>query len=203
MDQYLSFIVLAQGLAAVSGIAYLNGVIRKKITPNLASWIIWSVIGTALYFTTQASLEASESTKRFALVLAIIPSTIALVSLWFGRFQKITIYDLVALILATLALIWWWKTKNEPTVLPIALAILADISALIPTVMGVRRYPESDKPFPWLCFSFGSILALFGADNLNFATLALPIYMAIAPLFVAYPLVQSCLKRGVDMKHWI
>ena len=83
------------------------------------------------------------------------------------------------------------------------LAIVADAFAAIPTIVSVWSHPDSDRPFAWLCFSVGYGLAILAITEQTIANYALPLYMSLGSLCIAFPLARYRQRKKAALAEWI
>lgn len=203
MDKYQMLGLVSQIVTAASVVPYVRGTLRGVIVPNRITWAIWSVIGISLYVTAKANPNSDEIAVMFAAVLAINPSVIFFLAVWKGSTEPIGRMEMLAVLVAAIALALWWHTREAPGLSPTLLAILADVCALVPTIRFVMQSPDQDRPAAWACFTVGSIFAILGTQQWNLESLVLPVYMALASLFIVVPLVRYRMKNRIPVREWI
>lgn len=188
-----------------SVIPYLVGVIRGTIEPNLTSWFLWSFISFALLVTYKSNGADNNIWPVFFGFTNPVLVTIAM--LWKGKFKKPKTLEYVCGGISMTALILWWFVRDEKETflaeLALCLSIVADLCAFIPTMRYVRRNPEKDLPLAWTLFAIGYALALGALPVITFASVVLPVYMAIASSLVALPLIAYRIKNKIPINKWI
>lgn len=202
MDINLVWGIIAQCLTSVAGLLYIVRTFQGINKPNLISWMIWAFIGWAFLLVTVNNPEADKITKFFSIVLAVPPTFIAILALKKGVIESVSREDVFAVCIAFIAMLVWFYKKDEPGILPVLLAILADICALIPTLKFVYRKPADDRPGAWFTFSLGSLLTLLSLQKWNPESYLLPIYMGVASLLVVYPLFVYRIRNKIS-NEWI
>lgn len=200
--EILNIGIIAQIFTSVSGALYLKQTIFKEVQPKRISWFIWSVIGIMFAIVAYNDIKTTLQVFLFSLVLAVFPTLIAIVSIWRGISEKITKYETIAGLLAISAIVFWWMNFGNSGIIPILLLIIADACALAPTLFFVYKFPKDDKPIAWICFSIGSILTIISLKVFDMENMSLPIYMAIASILVALPLVKYRLIKNIPLKQW-
>lgn len=203
MDNYQIIGLISQIVTATSVVPYVLGIIRGVIVPNRITWGIWMAVGIALWKTTTANPLSDEISIMFATILAINPTLIFILTIWKGCSESVKKMEMLAALIAIIALASWWYTKDTPGLFPTFLAILADVCALVPTIRFVLHSPDQDRPAAWACFTAGSFIALAGIQQWNIESVVLPCYMAIGSLFVLIPLVTYRIKKQVPLRDWI
>jgi len=182
----LSFVVLIIG-----GVPYLIDIHKKKVHPHILSWMGWSFI-TALG---GSAMLASGSQWVVALLFAntILCFTIA----GYSIIRKVgvwstSIYDFLFFGLGILGLILWQVTGSP--IIALVLAIIADLSFGLPTIIKTYKNPESETYFAWLASTTSGLLSLFAIENFNFSEVAYPAYLFIFDMIVLF-LVLKVIKK--------
>ena len=203
MDKYFIIGILAQFFTSVAGDLYLLRTIQGHNKPNVITWTIWALLGCTFAIITIANQKADFITKIFSVILAVFPTLIAIVALKKGTIEAVGYPDKVAGFLAIVAIIIWFITKNDVGLMPLIITIIADIFAMIPTLRFVFKSPADDRPGAWIAFSFGSMITILSLEKWNPESYLLPLYMAIASLTVAYPLVIYRIHKKIPWRDWI
>jgi hypothetical protein len=197
------FGLLAQLFTAASALPYIIGILRGVISPNPVSWGIWAFIGFIFLITSMTNPNADHVTIMFTAILAFNPFVIFILTLYKGIGEPITKLEIFALIIAFISITLWYVTQDKPTVLPIILAIFADLSALIPTIVFVYKHPDQDRPLMWSLFFLGASFTLLGIQSWNLESVLLPMYMASSVVIVIYPLVRYRVVNKLAIKEWV
>lgn len=200
--EFLSIGLIAQTLTSVSGALYLKQTIYKEVKPIRISWFIWAIIGCMFAIVAYNDPKTSIEVFAFSIVLAVFPTLIAILSIWKGITKSITKYELIALVFAIFAITLWWMNSDNSGIISTLILIVADACALIPTLIFVYSTPKEDKPIAWICFASGSIITLMSLSEYNIENIALPTYMAIGSLMVAFPLIKYRVKNKINFKEW-
>ena len=182
---------------------YAYGIYRGAIVANRVSWSIWAFIGSVFFLTTLTNPNNDFISVLYAFAVMFNPVVIVLMSVFRGRTLPVLIYEKAALVIALLAMILWMSLQGNTSVVPLFLAILADASALVPTLVFVYRHPEDDRPLMWFLFFIGTAFSIAGIQHYTLQTLMLPGYMLLGTLSVLFPLVRYRLRKGVPLKAWM
>ncbi len=193
--------LLAQFILAVSILPYTISIFRGTVKPNRISWFIWSVIGFAFWIITPQT--ADEVTKMLTVIFMVNPSLIFILTLFKGENQKPDGLEIFSLLVGLSAIVVWYLFRNSSGLFPISMAIAADFFALLPTLRFVYMAPDEEAPLAWLCFFFGSFIALFGIEKYTLESLILPIYMTLGASLVVFPLVWYRIREKIPVKNWI
>ena len=200
MEKYL-YGLIAQFIIAIAIVPYIVSIFRGTVKPNRISWFIWSIVGFTFWVVTPAT--ADEITKMLTLVFMLSPTTVFFVTLFKGNNNTPDKLEIFALLTGLSAISFWYVAKDSAGITPTIIAIIADLSALLPTLRFVYKSPQEETPFAWIAFFIGSSIALLAIDNYTLQNLLLPSYMALGSFFVVYPLVSYRLKMKTELKAWI
>ena len=157
-------------------IPYVLAIIRKKTTPNPATWWIWSVVGWAAF----ASYYAAGEHETFWLMLtyAVGPSIIGLLSFKYGKIDALEKFDIACLVISFISVILWQLTDNPLLALTINLGI--DITGALPTLRKTYFEPESEDALSWGVFWTGNTLnfaVILLSGQWNAASIPYPLYL--------------------------
>jgi hypothetical protein len=172
MPELHSVVGVIAGIVALLGfVPYALAVLRGTTQPSIASWIIWSALGTVI----SASYFYADSTSSWWLTAsyAIGPVVILFLSLRVGRFtwEK---FDSLCICGALVGLIWWWVSGVAATAQIVS--IVVDILGAVPTVRKCWRQPESEDPAAWWVFLLASAINLFAVERWSFDSGLYPVY---------------------------
>lgn len=203
MDSVTLFGFLSGFFIIVSMLPYAWGIYRGHIIANRVSWSIWAFIGMVLFLTSLTNPQNDFISILYAFVLMMNPMIIVLVSVFKGKTLPILIYEKVALLIAFLAMALWVALDDRSSILPLFLAVLADASALIPTLIFVYRHPADDRPLMWSLFFAGTLFSIAGMQHYSYQTLLLPVYMLVGVSGVLFPLVRYRVQNGLPLREWV
>lgn len=186
------FGILSSIVLIVGGIPYLIDIHKRKVHPHVLSWIGWSFI-TALG---GSAMLASGSHWVVALLFAntllcfaiAVYSVIRKVGVW-----STSIYDFVFFGLGILGLILW-QLLDAP-IIALILAIIADLSFGLPTIIKTYKDPESETYFAWLASTMSGLLSLFAIEHFNFSEVAYPAYLFIFDSIVLFLVLKIISKK--------
>ena len=82
------------------------------------------------------------------------------------------------------------------------IALIADATAAIPTIRFLNKNPEHDRPLMWVVYALGYGVSIFAIQNHTFSNYALPVYMTVGAVFIAYPLIRYRIRKGIEFKEW-
>ena len=187
----------------LSVIPYAIRTYEGKIQPVPTSWVLWSLIGLAVLLTYRSS--GAEANVWPAVFGFVNPVVITSLSVWkHSQWKKPTRAEQFCLLFGMVSLAMWIFLRRDPHLAQYALyvALLADLSAAIPTIVFVWRGPDHDRPLAWVLFAVGYFLAVFAIPENTFANWIVPLYMTLIALIVAFPLALHRLRRRIALRHW-
>lgn len=192
---------IAQVLIASTIVPYVISIFRQTVKPNRVSWFIWSVVGFAFWLVTPE--DADEITKTLTFFFMFNPTVVFILTLFKGENVKVDALEKFSLGIGVLSIVVWYFAQESAGVLPISIAIVADLCALLPTIRFVYSEPQNERPFAWMLYFVGFTLALFSVEHYTLVNLILPVYMIVGSFSVVYPLVSYRLRKGVAFREWI
>src|SRR5579859_3201994 len=176
----MAFIGLLAGiLAGISYIPYARDILRHRVKPERASWLIWVVLAGIAFFS-QLAKGATQSLWLTGLD-SLGALTVLLLSLHFGV-GGLKRRDVAALIIAAVGLLLWHFTHNALYALLISMGI--DAAGTILTVWKTFEDPASETYTMWLLVSIASILALISVGRYNLTLMSYPLYIFMANISV-------------------
>ncbi len=190
-------------LVLLSAIPYAVRVYQKKITPNIASWIIWSILGCAIYANYEAS-GATEDSLNAPFFGMFNPLVITAIALFRGQVKRLKWYDYLCLILGVGAIVIWYffGENKEIATYALYLSIVGDVCGGIVTFIGVLKEPQDDRPLMWVLYAIGYGLAIFAIKEDTLPSLILPIYMVVTSTLISTPLIRYRIKKEIPFKEW-
>ncbi len=168
-DIKLILAVIGVVLLVIGYIPYFRDVFQGKTKPHLYTWLIWFITqGTAAV----ASFYGGGKFGTISLIVGtILVFFITLLSFKYGT-KNITKGDSIILILALLAIVFWWQLKNP--VLAVIMISLIDGLGYIPTIRKTFIDPKSETVSFWILMVFVIILILLSNGEYNILTVLYP-----------------------------
>lgn len=191
-------------LVVVSCIPYSIRVHQRKITPNLVTWSLWTLLGFTLLITYKSS--GAEANIWPAIFGFTNPLIITILAFWRnGMRKRLDRVEIFSLVFCLLAIGLWLdvRQKKELAQFSLYLAIIADSCAGIPTLELALKTPEKDRPFAWTLFAIGYGLVVFAITDRTFANYFLPSYMCSSGLFVAFLFARYRWRQKLPWIEWI
>lgn len=191
MDMKAIFGILSSIVLIIGGVPYLIDIHNKKVHPHILSWVGWSFItalgGSAMLASGSHWVVALLFANTFLCFSIAGYSIIRKVGVW-----STSIYDFLFFGLGILGLVLWRVTGSP--IIALVLAIIADFSFGLPTIIKTYKNPESETYFAWLASTASGLLSLFAIENFNFSEVAYPAYLFIFDMIVLF-LVLRIIKE--------
>lgn len=196
---------LISGLLVVASvIPYSIRTYQGKVQPNLTSWSLWTLIGLALLLTYKSSgAKANIWPAVFGFTNPLIITIIILRR--YGVWKKPNRVEIACLVFGLLSLGLWLGVRENKEMAQYALylAIIADSFAAIPTIVFVWKQPDGDRPFAWVLFAVGYLLAIFAITEHTFVNYILPFYMFFGAIIIALPLTLYRWRHKASLSEWM
>ncbi|MGE4352144.1 MAG: hypothetical protein AB7E52_08150 [Bdellovibrionales bacterium] len=179
----IAFLGLAFNLVSYG--LYIRDMMRGQAKPNKVTVGLWFLQGAIA-----VGAAWSEGVSWYVLlpVLAGVIGPLGTFILSFvlrQAYWRLGFFDYACGASSLAALLLWYWTQNANVA--IALAVLADFMAALPSVFKSWRYPDTESRVAWLLsvFGFGTSLLLF--EQFTFAEMAYPLYaVAICALITLF-----------------
>lgn len=156
-------------IIALSYIPYVVAILRRKTSPNRASWFIW--VATNFLILGSYYLSGARSTVWLPLAFAVGSSMIAILSIWFGE-GGWTPLDRFCLIVVGINIVLWFLLKTPQVVLFVG--ILNGLLGTLPTIKKSYLRPQTESKLAWVMCFIGSIANIIAIDNWNFSIAIYP-----------------------------
>lgn len=180
--------VITSILSVVCFLPYLRDIFKRKSTPHIYSWLVWSILqaeGTIAIIVGHGSYGA----------LGIGIGTLFCVLIFFLSFKygtkNITRFDTICLIGSILSIILWIFTKNP--LLAVILISVIDIMAFMPTYRKGYEEPHTETVSTYLFSSISSMFALIALTNYSVVTV---LYIASLVLSNGIFVILLLYRRG-------
>lgn len=176
---YISGVIMLIGM-----IPYLHSiVITKETKPNRTSYGIWMVIGIINLCAYIASGE--KETIWFVISGALFPLIIFLLSFRYGE-KCWHRSDTWCLCLALFAIVIWKLTGNP--ILALISGLVADALAVIPTLIKIKRDPNSENLLSWSFGLTSSVFNILAVKEWTWSNGIYTIYMFLSITLIIVPL---------------
>lgn len=192
MDLKIAISVISVILVFVGYGPYIVDILKKKTTPHTFTFLVWSIASWITW-----GLQVYGGAGKGAWITFAVSSIcvfIFLLSIKYGE-KKITVLDVVFLVLALLSL-FFWLVVHQP-LLSVILVVLTDILGFGPTVRKSWNKPHSETLFTWQVAAGRHALGILALEQFNVYTLLYPVaWTAANVLFFVMVLVRRRQQRG-------
>jgi hypothetical protein len=164
--------ILSGVLAVASAIPYIYSSIKGSVRPSVVSQSLWLVLQIFQIYLI--------SSNGFTWSLAVLIGTTVNVAMFLmlgllGKgYTDISIYDIVCIAVFFVSLAIWLTLGNATTAL--IMSLVAEFSALIPTLRKTYLIPESESRVAWAILFAGSVLSIISSTNFSTLDIILPVY---------------------------
>lgn len=172
-DVLIYFGILSGILSTFAYVPYVIDTAARRTTPQRASWLIWSVLGSIAFFS--QLYEGAGESLWFAGVQVTGTVIVFGLSVRFGVGGFLDRRDCLVLLCAAAGLALWYVTESAVY----ALAITVSISLLggSVTVLKAFRDPASETLATWFLSFIAATCAVFSVGALDWVILAYPLYL--------------------------
>lgn len=185
-------------LIFIAGCMHARRVYTGIIQVHPVSWTIWTLTAIALMF----SYKSMQTGYAFYITIGniIFPSVNLLLSFRQKTKLILSLWDYTACILGIISLCYWYFVQNDPENSAYAnyIAIFADLCAIVPTFLLVRKNPMIEKPLPWILFSLGFIINVLNLHDHSLSSYILPVYMFIGSNIIAIIQIRFRIKNHIQ-----
>ncbi len=189
-------IVIATLISIAGYLPYITDIIKGKSKPNRVTWLIWSILGTVLCFTSFELSDYDWMTICVPIVYMIGPSTVAILSYWYGE-GGTSKFDIFCFISAFIGLGLWLFL--DMIILALWLSILIDGVGALPTIRKSYLNPQSESLMGWAAFALASALnfgVMFhrfdGTESIH--SLVYPLYLFLISIIILGVMLNSKCK---------
>ncbi|HEY5442354.1 MAG TPA: hypothetical protein VIJ68_02355 [Candidatus Saccharimonadales bacterium] len=168
------FVILGVVISFAGNLFYLRDTLQGKNQPNRISWFMWTLaplIAFAAELQQGVGLQALITFMAgFNPLLIVIASFVNKRAVW-----KLTAFDFACGILSLLGLVLWLLSGHGD--IAIALSILADAFAALPTIAKSYTHPQSESWLNFFAAAIGAAITLLTIRTWDFANYAFPLYI--------------------------
>ncbi len=170
-------IILGAGLllSSISALPYLRDVTRGRARPRLVSWEIWAVLLSAM---TYIGVREGQVASAVLSMVSVIGCTAIVITGWRHGSRALGRLDIIALIGAAIGIASLFVQNDA--VLALAIMLVVDTIAYIPTLLHAWNDPEEESAVSWSVSAAGSVLTLVAAATAQASVTGLlyPVYSA-------------------------
>jgi hypothetical protein len=182
--------ILTVLLSIIGHTPYIIDTYKKKTRPHVFSWLIVSIVTTIAFVAQLASGAGAGSwSTGITAIIVIIVAVLAVRN----KNTEISFSDKVFFVLALLAIIPWYLTKN-PTLSVIMVTIL-DACAFIPTLRKTLKDPESETFATYSINIIRHLLSLVAISTYNLTTILYPAYLLVLNVTITTVILNYRFKQ--------
>jgi hypothetical protein len=180
LDERFIYLVVVLNVLGFS--TYLIATLSGRARPNRVTWFVWALAPLVAFGAQLGEGVGPQALMTFMVgigpVLVFAASFVNRQAAW-----RITRLDLVCGGLSLIALGVWLGTGHGESA--IALTIVADLLASLPTVIKAWRHPRSEAPLLFWLAGSGGVLTLLTVDTWAFAHYGFPLYIVAVNALLA------------------
>jgi len=154
------FGAVAAVVAAPAYVFYIRGIRRGNTVPNLATWVIWSVVGPVIF--ASYVVTGARDSAMTALVYAVGPPVV-LAFLCKRGIVRFDTKDKLFLVASVIGFALWIIFRNS--MIALYINIIVDVGAAIPTIMDAWHTPELEDKTTWVFSTVATIINLFAVEH--------------------------------------
>lgn len=174
VDERFALLGALLSLAGASRYAWLTA--RGRTRPNKVTWFLWA-LAPGIGFLAQLD-EGVGLSSVLTLSISVGPALI-FASSFVNRdaYWRLSRFDLSCGLVSVVALVVWLGLDDP--VPAIALAVLADAVAGVPTALKAWRHPLTENPVVFLLGGVNGVIVLLTLDRWDVATAGFPVYITV------------------------
>jgi hypothetical protein len=186
------FVLLGMALSLTGSASYCRAMFQGRAQPNRVSWMLWA-LAPLVAFAAEVSGGVGLPSV-LTLSVGVGPLCVFLCSFLVhtGRWQ-IGAVDIGCGALSLCAIALWAISGRGTTA--IALSILADALASIPTIRKALSAPDTEHPLPYLAGIANAGITLLTIRHWSFSTAGFPVYI-LGIATVLYALARRTSDNG-------
>jgi hypothetical protein len=169
---------IAGGLIPLLGcVSYVHATLRGGTRPNRVTWLLWAAVPL---IAVAAQLRSGVGASAIVTASASLGPAAVLSASFLNRgaYWRLGPFDYVCGALALAALVAWMATSQPD--LAIALSILADFAAALPTFRKAWAAPETEDRRTFALSAAGMVFGLASVQQASFAGYAFNLYLLAA-----------------------
>jgi hypothetical protein len=189
-------IILATVISIAGYLPYIADIIKGKSKPHRVTWLIWSILGTVLCFTSFELSDYDWMMICVPLVYMVGPTIVAILSFWYGEGGTSRL-DIICFIFAFVGLALWLFL--DLVVVALWISILIDGVGALPTIRKSFINPKSESMIGWTAFSlanalnFGVMFHRFdGSESIH--SLVYPLYLFLISALILLVMLNPKIK---------
>lgn len=189
---YFAYFTVPISLIAIG--LYIRDMIVGTVKPNRVSWLFWGIaplLGSYIGYKSGVSIP---------LLLATFMSGagcfLVLTVSFFNKnaYWETSGFDIMCGIISALSIIIWLATKNG--VVSLSFAVLADLSAGIPTIIKSWKQSETESRLPYTLGVLTAFITILITDNFTFLNVIFPIYLISVNTIIVLGIQKGRMKHN-------
>ncbi len=178
--------IVAGGVSFLAHPLYIWSILKKETVPHKVTWTLSALLGFMSLIFYRGS--GGHETIYVPLGDFIGLSTIAVLAFWYGRNSSISRTDWLCVI-GVIGAIGVFLISRDP-LLAFAVALGAEVLALVPTMLKTYKYPREEGFTAWSFTHMGNILNFFAIEQGNNIEVAY-----VWTIFIADSIVWALILR--------
>lgn len=167
--------VIAIVIALIGYIPYFKDTISGKTKPHIISWFTWSLL-SLITFGVQL-LNNGGVGSYVNLFMGLVCLAIVILGIKNGT-KNVTKVDIIAFVLAIIAIILWLIVKQP--ILSLILVVFIDIMSFFPTFRKSWNHPWDETFITWILNCVRSALSIYALASITLTTVLYPAYSLIS-----------------------
>jgi hypothetical protein len=177
-------IIVAMGILVFGYLMLLYGITSgNDKSVNGYSFLLWCGLAICTTFFVSNKEEIDEVLPYFTIIMGAFQMILAISSISMGITKPLEIWEIIAIIIAIMAIIVWLKTREKGGFLPLLMVIVADCFASIPQFMQLYHMDSSQIGVEFLIgfglFGLIATLVVIGIKKKNIPSLVYPLFEVI------------------------
>jgi hypothetical protein len=167
------FVLVAAAIQLAGSVPYIRATLAGRTQPNRVTWALWA-LAPLIIFAAQLGQDVGV-VALMTLLVGVYPLVVVAASFRNpGAYWALTRGDLACGALSVVALVGWAVTRDG--LVAIALGLIADLAAGLPTVVKAYRHPETEEPTVFGTTAVGQFITLLCLPRpVLFAAAAFPL----------------------------
>lgn len=176
IPEYFAYFTVPISLIAIG--FYIKDMLTGTVRPNRVSWLFWGiapVLGAYIGYASGVPIPLLIATfmSGAGCFLVLLVSFFNKNAYW-----KTTSFDITCGVISAISIIIWITTKNG--VLSLIFAVLADLSAGIPTMIKSWRQSETESSLPYALGIITALTTILIIKNFTVLNVIFPLYLISA-----------------------
>ncbi len=187
-----NFIYLAGFLSLFGNGGYLIEAFLGRIKPNRVTFFGWTLTTFVILL---GQLSKGVGIQAIITGVGFLTCFLVLLTAIVNKkaYWKLVFFDFSCGVISIIGLLLWIITKEGN--LAIVFGLVADGTALLPTVVKTYLHPETEVAWPWFSSSLSGLVTLLVISKWEFAYYSFPLYVFLSELLVFLLIIFKKKKR--------